>query len=61
MAFPVPNHRAAFLAYAAGYGLALEETPQTVRVLVGRKEVLKAKFDRRDRLIKLTGLFGPTR
>jgi hypothetical protein len=39
--------------------LAVEETPQTARVLVDGKEGLKAKFDRKNRLTKLTARIGP--
>jgi hypothetical protein len=58
-AFPVLDHRAAFLGYAAGYGLPVEESRQTVRVLAGGVEALKARFDRRNRLVELTGTVGP--
>ena len=58
-AFPVANHRAAFIAYAGAYGLALEATPQTGSVLVGGQERLKAEFDGKNRLTQVTARLGP--
>jgi hypothetical protein len=60
-AFPVPDQRAAFIAYAKHYRLSVEEKLQTVRVLVNGEEKLKAKFDRKHRLTTLTGTVGPMR
>jgi hypothetical protein len=57
--FPVLDHRQAFVAYAGWYGLTIEETPQTVRVFAGKKEAMKAKFDRRKRLTELKATIGP--
>jgi hypothetical protein len=59
MAFPVPDHRAAFIAYVGSYELPVEQTARTVRVLAGGKEALKATFDRRNRLTKLAFTLGP--
>ncbi len=58
-AFPVADHRAAFTAYAASYGLALEEAPEGVRVLAGGEPKLEARFDDQGRLTQVTGRFGP--
>jgi len=58
-AFPVPNHREAFAAYAAWHGLAVEEAPRGVSVLDNGKEVLKAEFDHLNRLTELKGTVGP--
>jgi hypothetical protein len=57
-AFPVPDHRVAFAAYARWYGLPIRETPQTIHVLADGKDALKAKFDRRGRLTELKGTVG---
>jgi hypothetical protein len=59
-AFPILDHRAAFIAYAEWYGLTVRQEP-IVRVLSGRKELMIAEFDARNRLTKLNATISPSK
>src|SRR5262249_12242565 len=52
-AFPIPNHEAAFVAYAKRSNLIAEGTPGIMHVLSQGKRALKATFDSRKRLTEL--------
>jgi hypothetical protein len=54
-AFPIPDHEAAFVAYAKWYDLTIEKTPGIMHVLSHGKRALKATFDNRKRLTELEG------
>jgi hypothetical protein len=53
--FPVLDHRAAFLGYAAEYRIPVAETPERVELVVNGEVAVKAKFDDQNRLTELKG------
>jgi hypothetical protein len=60
-AFPVPNHKLAFLGYVADYGMKAIVHGRTVRVEVPRVGELLATFDAKSRLTKLESKTLPTK
>ncbi len=58
--FPVLDQQAAFVGYTQSYGLVIEEKPRSVRVLLGGKDVMQAKFDHAKRMTELNGIVSPT-
>jgi hypothetical protein len=57
-AFPILDHRTAFVAYAKSYSLNVEEDAQTVRIVSSNQDALRATFDPENRMIDLTGTFN---
>jgi hypothetical protein len=53
-AFSITDHRAAFVAYAEAYGLAVDDRPHSVSLLVNGREHLNAGFDSLGRLTEMT-------
>lgn len=55
--YPVLDHRAAFLGYLDWYGFVPEADARCVRIVEGGEEVMRADFDKRNRMKNLTGRF----
>jgi hypothetical protein len=59
--YPIPDHRAAFTAYAESCGLQARAAGEEVRVLSAGAEVMTARFDEQNRLTRLECTVTPTR
>jgi hypothetical protein len=57
--YPILDHRSAFLAYVASYGLQVQEAGAEVQVLTAGARALTARFDELNRLTCLEGMISP--
>lgn len=58
--FPIPDQRAAYVAYVEHLGLTPTTNGDTIHVVKGERVLLEATFDEMSRFVRLNGTVGPS-